>query len=84
MNLIEESNYALNSFMAFNVEVAANRTEDIVTIHDLSLELEVTRRSISTLTKVMKELQEIVFDVISQHEDVKDFVHDEAEELDDE
>ena len=84
MSLSDQCNYAFNSVMALKVEVAANREEDTATIHDLSMELEVTRREISTLTKVVKELREIVFDITGQHQDVKAFIDDEAEEVEDE
>ena len=84
MSFIDKYNYAFNYVMALKVEAAANREKDTATIHVFSMELEATRREISTLTKVVKELREIVFDITGQHQDVKAFIDDEAEEVDDE
>ena len=80
MNLVDKVHYAFNTVLSLKMEVAANQENNLASIHDIHMELEKVKREISTLTKVMREIKEAVFEEKENSKCSNRFIDNEAEE----
>ena len=57
--------------MWLKTEVAANQENNVPAIHELSMELEKVKREVSTLTKFVRDVKDIVMNKIKDKESFK-------------